>query len=108
MLPGGGSQFGVVVEFVFKLFPDEGPYGAGVLAYKGQELENMIKIIQVSFPSFTALQSTTPDSLSGLEDDADSFRTAHLALFSSGASLPGTCSSSISIQPHLTSTNSRL
>lgn len=44
---GGGSQFGVVVEFVFKLYPYEGPYGSGVLAYKGSELANVTKVIQV-------------------------------------------------------------
>ncbi|KAI0030101.1 FAD-binding domain-containing protein [Vararia minispora EC-137] len=43
---GGGGQFGLVVEFTFKLYPSSGPYGTGVIVYPGDEMENVIKVIQ--------------------------------------------------------------
>ncbi|KAI0634698.1 FAD-binding domain-containing protein [Trametes polyzona] len=43
---GGGGQFGIVVEFVFKTHPYAGPYGSGIIAYPGTEFENVLRIIQ--------------------------------------------------------------
>ncbi|KAI9061591.1 FAD-binding domain-containing protein [Trametes sanguinea] len=43
---GGGGQFGIVVEFVFKTHPYAGPFGSGIIAYPGTELENVLKVIQ--------------------------------------------------------------
>ncbi|KAI0674668.1 FAD-binding domain-containing protein [Trametes maxima] len=43
---GGGGQFGVVVEFVFKTHPPAGPFGSGVIAYPGTELANVLQIIK--------------------------------------------------------------
>ncbi|KAI8971293.1 FAD-binding domain-containing protein [Trametes punicea] len=43
---GGGGQFGIVVEFVFRTHPYAGPFGSGVVAYSGTELGNVLKIIE--------------------------------------------------------------
>lgn len=43
---GGGGQFGIVVEFVFKAHPSAGPFGSGVLAYPGTEIEKVLKVIK--------------------------------------------------------------
>ncbi|KAH9945031.1 FAD-binding domain-containing protein [Epithele typhae] len=42
---GGGGQFGVVVEFLFKTYPAAGPISSGILAYPGAELGKVISII---------------------------------------------------------------
>ena len=47
---GGGGQFGIVVEFTFKVYPPAGPIGSGILAYPGTELENVLKVIKVCIP----------------------------------------------------------
>ncbi|KAI0366057.1 FAD-binding domain-containing protein [Pilatotrama ljubarskyi] len=43
---GGGGQFGVVVEFVFKTIPYAGPFGSGVIAYPGTSLADVLKTIK--------------------------------------------------------------
>lgn len=45
---GGGGQFGIVAEFVFKVHPYSGPFSSGVIAYPGAEIENILQIINVS------------------------------------------------------------
>ncbi|KAI0765190.1 FAD-binding domain-containing protein [Fomes fomentarius] len=42
---GGGGQFGIVVEFVFRAHPYAGPFSAGVLAYPGVEIDNILQVI---------------------------------------------------------------
>ena len=98
---GGGSQFGVVVEFVFKLYPSEGPYGSGILAYKGQEIENVIKIIQV-YHHLERSRSIETKGLKGLEDDTDSPGTIHLSLLPAATALSGIRVLAISAEPILT------
>lgn len=56
---GGGGQFGVVVEFVFKVHPSSGPYGTGVLAYPGTEIEKVVKTIKEWKASQTAGEKLT-------------------------------------------------
>ncbi|KAI0336576.1 FAD-binding domain-containing protein [Cubamyces sp. BRFM 1775] len=43
---GGGGQFGIVVEFVFKTYPYAGPFASGIIAYPGTEFTNVLKIIR--------------------------------------------------------------
>jgi FAD/FMN-containing dehydrogenase len=45
---GGFNQFGVVVEFVLKAYPPQGPFSTGVLVYPGSEVENVINTFNVS------------------------------------------------------------
>ncbi|TBU47887.1 FAD-binding domain-containing protein [Dichomitus squalens] len=42
---GGGGQFGVVVEFVFKTHPPAGPISSGILAFPGTEIDKILAII---------------------------------------------------------------
>ncbi|EIW51598.1 FAD-binding domain-containing protein [Trametes versicolor FP-101664 SS1] len=46
---GGGGQFGIVVEFVFKTHPYAGPFGSGVIAFPGTELASILQIIKVEW-----------------------------------------------------------
>ncbi|KAI0824925.1 FAD-binding domain-containing protein [Trametes gibbosa] len=43
---GGGGQFGIVVEFVFKAHPYAGPFGSGIIAYPGTEITSVLQIIK--------------------------------------------------------------
>ncbi|KAF8960616.1 FAD-binding domain-containing protein [Flammula alnicola] len=43
---GGGSQFGVVVEFTFKAYPPAGPFTVGTLIYPGSEVPQFLKVLQ--------------------------------------------------------------
>ncbi|KAH9849000.1 FAD-binding domain-containing protein [Lenzites betulinus] len=43
---GGGGQFGIVVEFIFKVHPYAGPFGSGIIAYPGTEIANVLEIIK--------------------------------------------------------------
>lgn len=45
---GGGGQFGVVVEFVFRGHPYAGPLGSGILVYSGSDVEDVLEMIKVS------------------------------------------------------------
>ncbi|CDO72819.1 hypothetical protein BN946_scf185002.g4 [Trametes cinnabarina] len=51
-MAGGGGQFGIVVEFVFRTHPYAGPFGSGIIAYPGSELESVLKVIKVSLSRF--------------------------------------------------------
>ncbi|KAG7089811.1 hypothetical protein E1B28_011460 [Marasmius oreades] len=42
---GGGGQFGIAVEFTFKVHPSAGPFGSGIIAYPGSELPQVLRII---------------------------------------------------------------
>ncbi|KAI0765178.1 FAD-binding domain-containing protein [Fomes fomentarius] len=42
---GGGGQFGIIAEFVFKVHPYSGPFSSGVIAYPGAEIENILQVI---------------------------------------------------------------
>lgn len=44
---GGGGQFGIVVEFVFKVHPPVGPISSGILAFPGTEIDKILAIIPV-------------------------------------------------------------
>lgn len=44
---GGGSQFGVVVEFVLKSYPVREPAQTGILAYPGTQLPALLEALQV-------------------------------------------------------------
>ncbi|KAH9930455.1 FAD-binding domain-containing protein [Epithele typhae] len=45
---GGGGQFGIVVEFVFKVLPSVGPISAGFMAFPGSAVESLAKTLSVS------------------------------------------------------------
>ncbi|KAI0747192.1 FAD-binding domain-containing protein [Daedaleopsis nitida] len=42
---GGGGQFGIVVEFVFKTHPFSGPFCSGLLVYPGSEFDGVLETI---------------------------------------------------------------
>ncbi|KAG6916335.1 hypothetical protein DXG01_007318 [Tephrocybe rancida] len=43
---GGGGQFGVLAEVELKAFPQVGPITSGILVYPGNELRNVLKVVQ--------------------------------------------------------------
>lgn len=47
MFIGGGNQFGIIVEFLFKTHPSAGPFSVGTLIYEGSEVPRVLKAIQV-------------------------------------------------------------
>ena len=85
---------------MFKLYPSEGPYGSGILAYKGQEIENVIKIIQV-YHYLERSRSIETKGLKGLEDDTDSPGTIHLSLLPAATALSGIQVLAIGAEPIL-------
>ncbi|GJE93919.1 FAD-binding domain-containing protein [Phanerochaete sordida] len=56
---GGGGQFGVVVELVFKVHPYAGPFGAGVLAFPGTEIEKVVHAIKTWKDSMSPAEKLT-------------------------------------------------
>ncbi|KAF5372441.1 hypothetical protein D9757_009925 [Collybiopsis confluens] len=99
---GGGGQFGVAVEFTFKVYPSAGPIGAGMIGYPGSELAQVLKIItdwkktQSRTERFTMNFSRPPPHfkptiviLPTILHDTDGSRTQKaLAPFSEGAVKP--------------------
>lgn len=58
MAAGGGGQFGIVVGFVFRAHPYAGPFSAGILAYPGVEIDNILVVINVSEPAQPVLSTS--------------------------------------------------
>ncbi|KAK7039153.1 hypothetical protein VNI00_010057 [Paramarasmius palmivorus] len=56
---GGGGQFGIVVEFTFKVYPYVGPIGSGMIAYPGSELGQVLKTITDWKKSHTSAERFT-------------------------------------------------
>ena len=48
MSPGGGNQFGIVVEFVLRTFPAAQSINMGSLVYPGTEIGNVLNVVKVS------------------------------------------------------------
>ena len=89
MLTGGGNQFGIVVEFIFRAYPYAGPFSSGIMAYPGSELSGVLKIIQVHGSDFIEFNFTNI-SLTGVENDANLPGALYHEFFSPGSPFQGT------------------